>query len=140
MTPESYLSQLIDIDKEIRCLDHGRRRILSTTIKSTQWQHDKSFSLETSRPNENLIIKLEEYDESIAEKQKDLINLLGTISREIEAVTIRNHRTLLTYRYIYGMNMKQIAEKMHYNYNYCFDVHRNALRSFKKIHADKDWL
>lgn len=140
MTPEEYLSQVIDIDKEIRCLDYGRRKILNTNVKATQWQQDKSFSLDVSRPNEEVVIKLEEYNDSITEKQKELIDLLGTISREIDEVSISNHRTLLMYRYIYGLKFKDIAKHMHYSDPYVYDVHRNALKSFRKAHPNKDWI
>lgn len=139
MTPEEYLCQIIDIHKEIELLDHGRRRLLSTTLKSTQWQHDKSFSNQTSRPNENVIVKLEEFSEEAEEKQLELINLIGTIAKEIDKIEIRNHRVLLHYRYVYGMSWAVISEQMNYTVRHLRDIHRNALKEFKRVHPDKDW-
>lgn len=140
MTPQEYLSQLIDIRKEIKCLDHGRRSLTSTILKGTQFQHDKSYSMEVSRPNENIVIKLEEFSEELEAKQKELIELLGTISKEIEKIPIRNHRLVLTYRYIYDMDFKDVSEKMNYSHRYTFDIHRNALKEFKKANPDKEWI
>ena len=140
MTPQEYLSQLIDIRKEIKCLDHGRRSLTSTILKSTQFQHDKSYSMEVSRPNENIVIKLEEYSEELEAKQKELIELLGTISKEIEKIPIRNHRLVLTYRYIYDMSWDKVADEIAYSLGHTHDVHRNALKEFKKANNHIDWI
>ena len=140
MTPQEYLSQLIDIRKEIKCLDHGRRSLTSTILKSTQFQHDKSYSMEVSRPNENIVIKLEEYSEELEAKQSELIELLGTISKEIEKIPIRNHRLVLTYRYIYDMSWDKVADEIAYSLGHTHDVHRNALKEFKKANNHIDWI
>ena len=140
MTPQEYLSQLIDIRKEIKCLDHGRRSLTRTILKSTQFQHDKSYSMEVSRPNENIVIKLEEYSEELEAKQSELIELLGTISKEIEKIPIRNHRLVLTYRYIYDLDWKGVAKEMHYTVRHVDNIHRMALKEFKKVNGDKDWI
>ena len=139
MTPQEYLSQLIDIRKEIKCLDHGRRSLTNTILKSTQFQHDKSYSMEVSRPNENIVIKLEEYSEELEVKQNELIELLGTISKEIEKIPIRNHRLVLTYRYIYDMSWDKVADGIAYSLGHTHDVHRNALKEFKKANNHIDW-
>ena len=139
MTPQEYLSQLLDIRKEIKCLDHGRRRILNTKIKATTYQHDKFYSNETSRPSENMIVKLEEFSEELEAKQNELIELLGTISKEIEKIPIRNHRVVLTYRYIYNMSWDKVADEIPYSLGHTHDVHRNALKEFKKANNHIDW-
>ena len=140
MIPETYLMQITDIDKEINSLVRQRDKLKATILGSSRLEHDKSFSMEVGRPTEELIIKLDEYDIAIDERLDDLVALKGKISREINQVKIRNHRNLLRDRYINGMSWGDIAECMNYSGRYIYDVHRNALKEFKRTHPDKEWL
>lgn len=138
MTPKDYLEQVIDIRKEIKCLDE-KRRGLSASVKATTYQHDKSYSNEIARPPEDILIKLDELDDEFEERQDELVELLGTVSREIEEIPIRNFRMILDYYYVQSLEWSEVSRKMRYTVRHLNNIHRNALKEFKKVHKDKDW-
>lgn len=138
MTPQEYLNQIRHIEKEIKCLDH-QRRTLNKNIQATEYKHDKTYSNEISRPPEDLLLKMEELDEGVSERQLEWVKLYGQIAREIEEVPYRHLRSLLRYRYVDSLGWKSVAKKMQYTVRNIHNLHKNALKEFKKQHNNKAW-
>ena len=56
-----------------------------------------------------------------------LVDLRRDIQGAIDKVPDENLRLLLEYRYIDGLTFEQIAEKLHYGYQWVYKLHRKAL-------------
>lgn len=75
----------------------------------------------------NYAAKLDEYEHKYWNERYNQIKLYTSINDAIENMENGNEKLLLTYCYINGMNLDEVADKMNYSRRNITNIHGRAL-------------
>ena len=138
MTAKEYLSQLINLERliEAKRLECERLDTMSKKVSSTL----SDCKVDTSNDNDKtavIIIQVIELKKDIREQMKVYLELQVKISKEIDAIEDMRYRCLLIMRYITGLKLGEISEKMNYGTRWVLILHREALKEFDRLHGER---
>lgn len=138
MTTKEYLSQLINLERliEAKRLECERLDAMSKKVSSTL----SDCKVETSHDNDKtavIVIQVIELKKDIREQMKIYLELQEKISKEIDAIGDVRYRSLLIMRYITGLKIGEISEKMNYGPRWVSILHRKALKEFDRLHGER---
>lgn len=137
METSAWLNRAFYKDKKVRALrsllERDRARAQGLTVNYGGVDKGRSDSRENGVETAMQICAQteKEYDASLCEYE--------AIRREVKAVINGLHddvlEALLTYRYLEGLPMEEIAERMHYSYRHTIRLHKRALQLVSKQRA-----
>ena len=78
---------------------------------------------------EDTIVKIIDLQEEINRDVDKLVDLKKKIANSIFALKDKEEQTVLEKRYLCFESWEKIAVDMNYSIQYCFNIHRNALKS-----------
>lgn len=78
------------------------------------------------------IYKKIEAEEVLKQLEKELEQMLGNFSIELESLENPDHRRILSYRYVLNKSWDEIPEIMHYSKSNVYKLHREALILLEK--------
>ena len=138
MTAKEYLSQLLNLERliEAKRLECERLDAMSKKVSSTL----SDCKVETSHDNDKtavIVIQVIELKKDIREQMKAYAELQVKISKEIDAVKDIRYRSLLIMRYINGLKIGEISEKMNYGPRWVSILHKKALKEFDRLHGER---
>lgn len=130
MTAKEYLKQAFYLDKRINSKLEQVESLNALATKATSTLSDmpKSSNRGTSKL-EDTIIKIVELQEEINKDIDNLVDLKKEIANSIYSLKDKEEQTVLEKRYLCFNSWKQIAVDMNYSIQYCFKIHRNALKA-----------
>lgn len=134
MKPKDYLMQIRHAKRRIKEIE---TEILEIREAMTSLSHGEGSGVhlsnpETRSPQEKLITRLIEHEESLADEQRRYFDLKRLIVAQIDAVDNHVHRNLLYCRYVESKRLEQIAVEMNYCYGHIKRIHGQALQEFGK--------
>lgn len=137
ITAKEYLQQIYHIRQRIDRLearrDDIRKDLYSLKSPSGSMDADK---VQTTLSGDNMlrmIARADEAERSIISTLNRLMVMKERITAEIEALDDERYKTLLLKRYVLLTKWDQIADDMHYQIKWIYDLHGQALSAF----ADK---
>lgn len=130
MTAKEYLKQAFYLDKRINSKLEQVESLNALATKATSTLSDmpKSSNRGTSKL-EDTIIKIVELQEEINKDIDNLVDLKKEIANSIYSLKDKEEQTVLEKRYLRFNSWEQIAVDMNYSIQYCFKIHRNALKA-----------
>lgn len=107
---------------------------LSTSIRSFDYSKEKVQSSGYSKEAEfeMLLIKAREFEEISAGEIEELIKVKSEIEKVIKQVKDPKLNIILELKYIVGLNLYEIAEKIKTTYDWACRLHGDALKEAKK--------
>lgn len=137
METSAWLNRAFYKDKKVRALrsllerDRARAQGLSVNYEGAGKGRSDSRENGVETALQICAETSEAYDKALCE--------YDTIRREESQVINRLHddvlEALLTYRYLEGLPMEEIAERMHYSYRHTIRLHKRALQLVSKQRA-----
>lgn len=130
MNAKEYLKQAFYLDKRINSKLEQVESLNTLATKATSTLSDmpKSPSRGTSRLEET-IVKIIDLQEEINRDIDKLVDLKREIANSIFALKDKEEQTVLEKRYLCFESWEKIAVDMDYSIQYCFNIHRNALKA-----------
>ena len=130
MNAKEYLKQAFYLDKRINSKLEQVESLNALATKATSTLSDmpKSSNRGTSKL-EDTIIKIVELQEEINKDIDKLVDLKKEIANSIYSLKDKEEQTVLKKRYLCFNSWEQIAVDMNYSIQYCFKIHRNALKA-----------
>lgn len=132
MTSKEYLQQAYRLDELIESdkKERDALRELSTSLASQDTSRDVVMHSGSSAASFTKIVdKIADLEAKINEEIEQYIALKADIRSVIDAVSDKDEKLCLRYRYIEFLNWEQIAEKMNYSLSQTTRIHGRALQS-----------
>lgn len=136
MTPEKYLKQVSDLDREINSKCEELEKLNAIILKATNFSTLDADSGNQS-PIEIRIEKIEQYQLDINQKIDEYVELKNRISNEIDGLDNEVSRVILRERYILGKKWDRISEEQHYSRRHVSRIHDQALMEFREKYIEK---
>lgn len=138
MTTRAFLSQInqINLKLQVKFDEYQQTEAILTKITvSLEGERVKS----TPDPDKmtSIIAKLIEEEEEIKESLEKMMNLKKTIRDMIEAMEEPRYQAFLSYKYIQGLDMKEIGYKLNLSSTPTFNLQTEALIAFEKKYGQK---
>ena len=125
-----------------RIIIQGLEKELAAKRRTLSKLRDKSMALSSPKfgdkiqssamDNSHIIDKIIDMETAIREKELELVGKISEISKSIERVCNPVFIAVLTDRYINGLTLEQIAEKMNVTDRTVREWHGQALQVFRK--------
>jgi DNA-directed RNA polymerase specialized sigma subunit len=118
----------------------ARWREISEKAPGIFYSHTKAAGENKSRIEEN-IVRITSIENSIQKDVQKLLTLKDRLSRIIETIGDPTSKTLLSLRYLSGMNWEQVAEFMDYSYVHVVHrLHPKALKKLSEAEHNFNWM
>lgn len=139
MTAQTYLDQLLNIDRRIK--DKLRESAEWRDIAMTKRASMDDIKIQSSHRRdamEEAICMAVQYETEAAELAKKLTELKHKIIEQIDALEGDEYSyNILKEHYVYGVGVGTMADKYNYSYNGMKKKIRNAVDVFSKKYGDK---
>ena len=135
MTAKAYLQRALWLKGQIEKLGENIFAIRQTMESVSGVRYDK-INVQTSPEGDailNYIVQLQRAEQKMVELQVRYYETYAEIEERIEMIQNSLHRQILTMRYLQGMNLLKIADKLGYSHLYVKNMHGQALREFSKL-------
>ena len=132
---ESFLSRPMELEEEIRRdIDHiaSLRSIVEKTTTHLSFTAGRNPS-KNEKAFENVMIQISEEEASLAEKQKQLVECKMEVENLINCLPKQEHRELLRYKYLEGLEMSEIRDAMLLAKSTGYDLLSNAMASAEQF-------
>lgn len=138
MTTRAFLNQInqINLKLQVKFDEYQQTEAILTKITvSLDGERVKS----TPDPDKMtaVIAKLIEEEEEIKEELEKMLNLKKTIRNMIEGIEEPRYQAFLSYKYIQGLDMKEIGYKLNISSTPTFNLQTEALIAFEKKYGPK---
>lgn len=127
-----YLSQVERKEKEIERLKEFREEMVKMIAKPSGITYDSPMVQSSPSPDGvlNKVMKIGEYAKEIDAEEAAYIELKKRIQNEIFMLDKQTHIDVLHMTYIDYMPLKEIAQKLKYNYSHVSHLHSEGLEAF----------
>ena len=128
---ESFLSRPMELEEEIRRdIDHiaSLRSIVEKTTTQLSFTAGRNPS-KNEKAFENVMIQISEEEAALTEKQKQLVECKMEVENLINCLPKQEHRELLRYKYLEGLEMSEIRDVMLLAKSTGYDLLSNAMAS-----------
>ncbi|MGF3066967.1 DUF1492 domain-containing protein [Facklamia sp. P12950] len=130
MNTKEYLKQAFYLDKRINSKLEQVESLNALATKATATLSDMPKSPNRGASKlEDTIVKIIDLQEEINRDIDRLVDLKKEIADSIFSLKDKEEQTVLEKRYLCFNTWEQIAVDMNYSIQYCFNVHRNALKT-----------
>ena len=131
MTAKEYLMQVQGLEKELAAKRRTLRKLRDKSVSlSSPILGDKVKS--GTFDNSHIIDKIIYIENIIKERELELVEKIDEVSKSIECVCNPIFIAVLTDRYINGLTLEQVAEKMNKGERTVKVWHGQALQVFRK--------
>ena len=139
-TAKEYLRQLWQLDREIEIKYRDLEELRASIGIRAMPDPDQNIghSGGTSDPVSDMAIKIVKLEKYINKRLDKLIDLRVKITTQIDGMENRNHRNILTCRYVLMQSWDDVADSMGYSVQNCYLIHGQALQAFYKQYLQKD--
>lgn len=133
MTAKDHLGQLKALDIKIKQKQRQREE-LKTVVYSVSSVNTDNIKVSSSvKDNYNKVDKYMDLGAEIEKAIEEYIYLEHRIIGEIQQLKDPLYLEVLYKRYVEFKGLKQIADEIHYNYNYTRKIHGKALKNFNNV-------
>lgn len=134
MTAKEYLNQLyvLDMRYKSKMEEVTDLRELATSTGAIQYDKDR---VQTSPSNDqliNAIIKITETENEAMRRSVELANKRQLIIDQIIGMDDGNFIRILCMKYVHYKKLEDIAEIMHFSYDWIRHLHGEALKAFEQ--------
>lgn len=138
MTAKEYLKQLsiLEAKYKCKCEEVDDLRTLATSTGAIRYDIDRVQTSHTGDSLENAVIKIIETENEamrvavkIADKKQEIVN-------RIVGLDDGNHIRLLCLYYVRSYKLEDVADRMHFTYQYIKELHKKALDDFERTYPD----
>ena len=138
MTTRAFLNQInqINLKLQVKFDEYQQTEAILTKITvSLEGERVKS----TPDPDKMtaIIAKLIEEEEEIKDALENMMNLKKTIRSMIEGIEVPRYQAFLSYKYIQGLDMKEIGYKLNLSSTPTFNLQTEALIAFEEKYGPK---
>lgn len=135
MTAKQYLGQINALKKEIsrRRRELKEARELAESVGGFDYSAEVVKSSKTGDALERKVLKVVELTEEIENNINGCLNIQKRITAEIEQVQNETLKELLFMRYVEGLRLETIADRLNYSYSRTKHMHGIALLEFDKL-------
>lgn len=129
MTPKEYLSQYQQLNRDInRLLEEKERwKALATRVTLSQSEGGRGSGSQNGRIP-SAVEKIMETEDKINARIDQLIDLRQEIESRLDTLPDGKQKEVLHRRYILGMTLEQIAEKMNISRQWVNSLHGRGLQ------------
>jgi len=133
MTAKRYLSQALFLRSMIRRCEEQLEEIRSRAESVGGISYDK-ISVQSSPKNamESFVIQLERAENKQLELLSEYYSTYANIQAQIATVEPEIYRQILSMRYLDGMKLERIADRLAYSDVYVRKLHGRALQAFDR--------
>lgn len=133
MTAKKYLSQALFLRSMIRRCEEQLEEIRSRATSVGGIRYDK-ISVQSSPQNamESFVIQLERAESKQRELLCEYYSTYANIQAQIATVEPEVYRQILSMRYLDGMKLERIADRLSYSDVYVRKLHGRALQTFDR--------
>ena len=133
MTAKRYLSQALFLRSMIRRCEEQIEEIRTRATSVGGIRYDK-ISVQTSPHNamESFVIQLEKAEKKQLEVLSEYYSTYANIQSQIATISPEIYRQILSLRYLDGMKLERIADRLNYSDVYVRKLHGRALQAFEK--------
>lgn len=133
MTAKRYLSQALFLRSMIRRCEEQLEEIRSRATSVGGIRYDK-ISVQSSPQNamESFVIQLERAETKQRELLCEYYSTYANIQAQIATVEPEIYRQILSMRYLDGMKLERIADRLSYSDVYVRKLHGRALQAFDR--------
>ena len=134
MTAKEFLNQALYLDKQIenKIEQIEILNVLSTKATSVLSDMPKTKNNKSTKL-EDTVVKIVDLQESINLDIQKLLEVKKQIRKVINTIPDKEEQTILEQRYLCFKNWEQIAVNMNYSIQYCFKVHKRALKNISQL-------
>lgn len=138
MTAKEYLNQIHNYQIKYESqLEHIKDlRLLATSTGAIRYDKDKVQSSPNGDSMTNAVIKIIEAENKAYEIAIDLANKRQEITYKIINLDIGEYARLLCLRYVKGFKLEDVANEMHYSYEWTRHQHSKALDAFSERYPE----
>ncbi len=132
---KEYLHQLRRLDIKIEQLKDQQSMLWATLLSATNPGEERvsGGALPGDESMVNLVSKLERQSRELDRLIAEYMSLRLQIIREIQSLENPLYMQILFKRYVEYKRLDQIADELHYHYNYVCGLHGQALLRFKHL-------
>ncbi len=133
---EEFLSRPKTLEEEIRGdIDHiaSLRSIVERTTTQMSFTAGRNPSKD-EKMFETVMIQIAEEEAALAAKQKSLVEMKLEIENLISRIPKKEHREILRYKYVKGLEMSEIRAIMYLAKSTGYDLLSGALQSAEKYY------
>ena len=125
---KAWLKRGVDVQKELQLLNDTRQCVYEDATHITG---NMSAGRVSGSRSIHRFDKLAEVDGFIKAQERRLVELRGEILKAIYTVPTLPERELLTYKYIHGLPMEKLIEKLNYSDRHIKRIHKQALEKIQ---------
>ena len=138
MTTRAFLNQInqINLRLQVKFDEYQQTEALLTKI-TVSMEGERVKSSPDPDKMTAIVAKLLEEEEEIKESLEKMMGLKKTIKDMIEAMDEPRYQAFLSYKYIQGLDMKEIGYKLNLSSTPTFNLQTEALIAFEKKYGPK---
>lgn len=139
MTPKKYLMLVGILNRriDIRQRQLEDMKLKLTATGGTDYTRDR---VKGGLPHDTVADRLIDYiqmEQRLCRLIDTYIDLRDRITEQIEHMEDDRYSALLSYKYLKGMKLKDVALKLHYEYKWTCQLHGRALQAFGEQYRDE---
>ena len=134
MTTKTYLQQIYQSKQKIRRLENRREQLRGMLYAIGSPQDPDRAQPRLDSKVAALTDRINIIDTDIVDEMARLVDLIQTISAQIEAVPDERYRGLLHGRYVMCWTWEKVAVEMNMNLRWVLRLHSRALDAFARGH------
>ena len=138
MTTRAFLNQInqINLRLQVKFDEYQQTEALLTKI-TVSMEGERVKSSPDPDKMTAIVAKLLEEEEEIKESLEKMMGLKKTIKDMIEAMDEPRYQAFLSYKYIQGLDMKEIGYKLNLSSTPTFNLQTESLIAFEKKYGPK---
>lgn len=138
MTAKEYLKQLYILEAKYKCKIEEVKdlRLLATSTGALRYDKERVQTSNTGDQMVNAIIKIVEAENEAMRLAVDLADKKQEIIERITNLDDGNYIRLLCLYYVRNYKLEEVANIMHYSFDWTRHLHKEALLAFEKKYTD----
>ncbi len=136
MTAKEYLNQIYLLEAKYQAkIDQAKdMRLLAESVGAIRYDKDKVQTSPTNDGMINAVSRITAADKKASDGALQLFEVKTKIISEIIQIEDEKHMRLLCLKYVHHMKLSDIADKMHFTYQYTRELHAKALEEFERTY------
>lgn len=141
MTAKEYLGQIIALKRTIsrKRRELAEAREIAESVGGFDYSQEIVNTSKTGDTLERKVIKIAELTDEINANISGCLNIQKRITEEIEQMQNETFKELLFMRYVEGLKLTTIADRLCYSYDRTKHLHGVALVEFDKLRKGNKW-
>lgn len=138
MTAKEYLKQLniLEAKYKCKCEEVHDLRLLATSTGALRYDKERVQTSNDGDQIVNAVIKIIEAENEALRLAIELADTKQEIVERIVNLDDGNHIRLLCLYYVRNYKLEEVANKMHFSFDWTRHLHKEALAAFEKKYID----